>query len=320
MSPTYLFDLPHRQARALAAEHPVYLLVNPVEYHGPHLPLHTDQLISMGIARDLHARLSPGAPLLLGGVLEMGVEPVPGPGTVARSLSQVRAAVLAACEGLADLGARRVLIVTFHGAPLHNIALQAGVRRLLARGVRALAPLALVFEEMLAFSPETFLPAVAGLPEAQGRALIEGLPQDFHGGFFETSVLLHHCPEAVDPGHVDLPPCAPVADDRLVGALSRLARGLGAPRLSGELAFAATGLGWYRTRPFRGYTGSPHLARAEAGAFFAEQMAQRGAAAAQAVFDGAPPPEPILQWLGPLTLGGRLPGPSVPAEAFVREP
>jgi hypothetical protein len=33
-----LLDLPHRVARRLAAEdRPVYLLVNPVEYHGPHL-------------------------------------------------------------------------------------------------------------------------------------------------------------------------------------------------------------------------------------------------------------------------------------------
>ena len=44
-----LFDLPHGRARALLDRGvPVFLTVNPVEYHGPHLSLHNDRLISLG--------------------------------------------------------------------------------------------------------------------------------------------------------------------------------------------------------------------------------------------------------------------------------
>ena len=45
-----LYDLPNDAARRLLATGvPVYLPVNPVEYHGPHLSLHTDRLISRGL-------------------------------------------------------------------------------------------------------------------------------------------------------------------------------------------------------------------------------------------------------------------------------
>src|SRR5688500_7491630 len=83
-----LFDLPHSEARALLRSGmPVYLPVNPVEFHGPHLPLHTDALISRGLAETLHARLAERDPALRGTTpiyasdLEVGVDASQGPGT-----------------------------------------------------------------------------------------------------------------------------------------------------------------------------------------------------------------------------------------------
>ena len=35
----------------------MFVPVNPVEYHGPHLSLHNDAVITRGVARDLHAAL-----------------------------------------------------------------------------------------------------------------------------------------------------------------------------------------------------------------------------------------------------------------------
>ena len=74
---TQLNDLPHARAReAVDTGAPVFLFVNPVEYHGPHLPLHNDHLVSAGLARELHARLAardPGLPFLSAGELEIGV-------------------------------------------------------------------------------------------------------------------------------------------------------------------------------------------------------------------------------------------------------
>ena len=75
-----LFDLPHSEARRLLSSGaPVFLPVNPVEYHGPHLSLHNDRLISAGLMRDLHAGLAMKYdwPLLVADDLEVGVEPAP---------------------------------------------------------------------------------------------------------------------------------------------------------------------------------------------------------------------------------------------------
>ena len=72
-----LFDVPHQEARRLVRSGaPVYVSVNPVEYHGPHLSLHNDRLISIGLARAVHEELGKRHdwPFLLGADLEVGVE------------------------------------------------------------------------------------------------------------------------------------------------------------------------------------------------------------------------------------------------------
>jgi len=365
-----LLDLPHADARRLLSTGaPVFLTVNPVEFHGPHLSLHNDRLVSTGMARELHARWAgarPEWPFLLADDLEMGVEPCPGPGTRAHGLPEVRAAVERACAALADLGARRVVILTFHGSPLHGLAVQAGVDLLLSRGVRALAPFHVVLRALTRVShsspaaagpgrrrpcraadpdvdgghprlPPASAPLSTAMPslrrEARNPSLTEleepgplgaaldtiadprerkemarDLALDFHAGFFETSVALHYAPETVSPRHVDLPPCPPFRPHAGVAAASRLADRLGRAELARELRFAAAALAWIALRPFPGYTGRPHLANAAAGAVFARHMVDLYEREARAVIeDGAPPPRPILTWLGGLTLGGRLP-------------
>src|SRR5690242_6933886 len=79
-----LFDVPHQEARRLVSSGaPVYLTINPVEYHGPHLSLHNDRLISFGLAREVHEALAKTNdwPFVVGADLEIGVEPCPGPGS-----------------------------------------------------------------------------------------------------------------------------------------------------------------------------------------------------------------------------------------------
>ncbi len=285
-----LLDLPHHRARAAVdSGAPVYLPVNPVEFHGPHLSLHNDHLLSMGMIRDLHAALSEGRdwPLILSDSIELGFEPVPGPGSRPTPFPVLLKAVLQACDALADLGAKRVVLVTFHGAPLHNLAIQRGVERLARRGVPAFAPMHLVLEAALGLDPAQYTGAVAHISDDEERAAaLAELPGDFHAGFFETSLALHWAPETVSPIVERLPPCAPVTPDRGVGALARAARRLGSGRLADELDFAARGLGWYSLRPFPGYTGRPHLASAEAGARFVEAIFERTVAAAEAVGGG----------------------------------
>ena len=318
-----LLDIPHQEARRLVKTGaPVYLTINPVEYHGPHLSLHNDRLVSLGILREVHDRLGQqhGWPLLLGTDLEVGVEPCPGPGTRRTAFPVVRHLVLEACRALAELGASKVVLMTFHGAPLHNLAIEAGVSLLRAAGVRAVAPFNGLLTEMLFLDPAKFAAAFAHVADPVEREQMMGaLANDFHAGFFETSMALHYAPESVAPDYTSLPPCPDVRPDGTLALASRVARALGADRLSRELTFAAEGLGWNALRPFPGYTGRPHRATPQAGAVFAAEIVRRYVDGIEDVFAGrTESPPPIMRWVGTLSLGGRIGSLSVPSSEEMR--
>lgn len=301
---------------------PVYLSINPVEYHGPHLSLHNDRLISIGIIGEVHERLAEhrGWPLLLGADLEVGVEPCPGPGTRRTPYPIVRSLVLEACRAIGELGASKVVLMTFHGAPLHNLAIEAGVALLRAGGVRAVAPFNGMLAEMLFLEPEEFAPAFVHVEdEAERKQMMRSLANDFHAGFFETSMALHYAPQSVAPGYTSLPPCPEVHPDARFALVSRLARAVGAEQLSRELMFAAAGLAWNALRPFPGYTGQPHRATPEAGAVFAREIVRRYVNGIEDVFAGrAESPAPIMRWAATASLGGRIGRLPVPANDQIR--
>ena len=310
---TALLDLPHSEARRLVQTGAaVYLTVNPVEFHGPHLSLHNDRLVSLGIARQLHQELRQRGhdwPFLLGSDLEVGVEPCPGPGSRHASLATVRRLVLEACRSLVELGTKRVILMTFHGAPLHGLAIQAGVDWLTAQGVVAVAPFNLILAEMLRLdSTASYQDALSPIADPAQRQLVaDELRFDFHAGFFETSVALHYAPQSVAPLYRELPPCPPVPAIRTLAGASRLARWLGKETLARELQFAAVGLAWSDLRPFPGYTGRPHLASAASGGAFARRIGELFTPAVEAVLSGREnSPPPIMEWVGWLSLGGRI--------------
>jgi hypothetical protein len=86
--------------------------------------------------------------------------------------------------------------------------------------------------------------------------------------------------------------------------------------LSRELSFAAAAVGWNALRPFPGYTGRPHRATAEAGAVFVERMQEKFVRVVEDVFEGrGESPAPIMQWVGKVSLGGRIGQLSVPENA-----
>ncbi len=318
---TNLLDLPHSRARSLLSRGaPVYLPVNPVEFHGPHLSLHNDALISRGIAASIHEGLAERGhdfPFLITSDLEIGVDPTPGPGSRWTSYSQAAALVGEACARLCELGAQRVIIVTFHGSPLHSLAIHEGVKLLAKRGVRALSPLNMLLRGMLDLNVREFADAFACVPDEEQRAvLMADAARDFHAGFFETSLALHYAPRSVDERHVRLPPCPPVVPDAKFSAASQLALRLGRTQLAGELAFAAYGLGWHALRPFPGYTSQPSRALPEAGAVFARHIKREFSELThQVLFADAQAPEPIMGWMRSLTMGGNLTPPRIPIEA-----
>ncbi len=306
-----LFDKPHKQAQALVSSGaPVFLSVNPVEYHGPHLSLHNDRLITAGMMRDVHERLSARHdwPLLVAADLEMGVEPVPGPGSRPVPYATVAEHVKQACDALADLGAQRIVIMTFHGAPLHNIAIEQGIRRLGERRVTAAAPFNVLMEALLDFDPNDVAPAYAYIEDpAEREAMLASSPADFHAGFGETSLTMHYAPETVDDCYRELPPCPDFTPVPALQAAAKAAKAVGRRRLAMELEFAALGMAWMQLDPFPGYSGRPHRATPDAGAKLAGLIVDGFVDTLEAVFAGErTSPAPIMRWLTTATLGGRL--------------
>lgn len=302
MTPIPVMERSHGEARRLLASGaPVWLPVDPQEYHGPHLSLHNDGLVAAGLLRDTHARLAARHdwPLLVVPDLGVGTGVVEGPGSRPVPFAAVRGLVLRACDAVADLGARAVVLMTFHGDPRHNLALEQGVRHLRARGVRAFAPMHLLLRELMALDPALFAPVVAAIPApADRRAALDGLADDIHAGFAETSLTLHYAPETVSPTWREVPPCPAWPVVRSVALAARAARAAGRETLARELDYAARGLGWLRLRPFPGYTGRPHLANEASGAVLAALLSERFAAAAEDVLvNGADPPPPVMAWL-----------------------
>jgi creatinine amidohydrolase len=312
-----VLDCPHHRARTLLATGaPVYVSFNPVEYHGPHLSLRNDGLICAAILRDLlrrQATTHPNWPLLSGGDLDLGVDPVPGPGSRPVSYFAMREVVVRICSALAELGARRVVLLSFHGSPMHNLAIQAGVTALTSANVQAVAPLNLLLRELLAPEHPRLDAAYTVIDDrAEREAMRQGLRWEFHAGFTETSIALHYAPDSVSPRYRDVPPCPELVPSRALLAAGHLARAAGQIGLANELDLVAGGIAWYTLRPFPGYCGRPHRARAEAGAILAQIIVEIFTECIDAVFRGEElSPEPLLPWLADLSLGGLLWRPTI---------
>lgn len=308
-----LFDLPQHEARRLLQRGvPVWLCVNPVEYHGPHLSLHNDRVLSLGLVDAVGARLQAlrDWPIVLADHLELGVDPCAGPGSRPLPFTLVRDVVVESCRALRELGAERVVLVTFHGAPLHNVALEAGVKWLRAHGVAAIAPFHLLLQEMLALTDAApYADAFVPVADEVARARVtEQLPLDFHAGFFETSLSLAWAPHTVSPIHRDLPPCPAYAPDAALARAAAGARRLGRESLARELAYGANAIGWSALRPFPGYTSEPAIANVESGRIFARHLVDRFTPVIDDVLHGrAAPPEPIMPWVEWMTARGRWP-------------
>jgi creatinine amidohydrolase len=199
------------------------------------------------------------------------------------------------------------------------VALRAGERLLTRRGVRTLQPLNLLMQRLLDLDVGDLTDAFEPIEDDELRErLVELLPVDFHAGFFETSIALHYAPDTVSGRFRELPPCPEIVPEPALERASKLARRSGRSVLARELHLMAVGLGWSALRPFPAYTSLPSLARADVGERLARHIVTAYAESARAVFAGAAPPRPILSWLRVATLGGRIPGLSVPLDHVAR--
>jgi creatinine amidohydrolase/Fe(II)-dependent formamide hydrolase-like protein len=255
--------------------------------------------------------------------LECGVQPVPGPGSRGVPFDVMRRLVLDVCRSVAELGAKRVVLMTFHGSPLHGIALEHGVKALRRWGVHAVAPFNIMLRKLLDAPGSVFSDAYDVLGSSSERDIMQAAFQsDFHGGFLETSVALHYASSTVDSCFEKLPPCPAVLPDRGLELAATIARKAGRSDLARELHIGAYGQGWYALRPFPGYTGNPSLATAEAGKAFARTFVELAWKDVLSALHGRPSAlVPLGWWFEYASMGGKLSLPRVGLDdVFVHAP
>lgn len=152
-----------------------------MEAHGPHLPLGTDGLIAEGILARAADRITATAVSLPTLWLGASSEHCRHSGTLSAEPEQMIAAIVALGEGLASAGFKRVVLFNGHGG---NIALGS----IAALKLRTRYGMLAANAHWLDF----------GLPEN----LVPPAPvnADVHGGWVETSVMLHLAPQFVKAG------------------------------------------------------------------------------------------------------------------------
>ncbi len=185
-------ELPQTAFPAADEETVALLPLAAVESHGPHLPLGTDAIIADGII-DRAASLDVGRrqqvlrlpPLWLGS----SAEHADRAGTLSQEAEPLIAQVVAIGEGLAHAGIRRMVLFNGHGGNVPAAAIAA--LRLRSRfGMLAASVHWLDF----------------GLPEE----IAEPAAEDVHGGWIETSMIMHLAPRLVVAEAVAAnPPSAP---------------------------------------------------------------------------------------------------------------
>ncbi|WP_026380325.1 creatininase family protein [Afifella pfennigii] len=150
------------------------------EQHGPHLPTGTDTMIAEGIVAEAAKLISPQTEAVLMPTLAVGasLEHRSFPGTLSFSAARLIDVIVALGGGVAASGLKKLLLLSSHGG--NNPAVSAAALELRARyGLVAVATSLARF----------------GLPEA----LADDAERSWgiHGGFVETSLMLHLQPALV---------------------------------------------------------------------------------------------------------------------------
>jgi len=308
-----IFTTPVDQHLALIKknpEMPIYVYLNPVEYHGPHLSLHNDFILARSFAALLHTQRFSHIPFIQAPAIHFGHGPASGAGSVSTSYPDLQNILIAMVKGIWQLGYRNFIFMTFHGDPLHNLAIWKAVKFVISKGGQAMAPFNLVLHEFMDYQADNFkeiLPLLS-VPDSEKQKILENLYLDFHAGAFETSLVLSLSPDNVDENYKNLPAAGNFTPNFIFSALSKLAGSIGQKKLKNELNFAANGLGWSLGPEYRGYTGFPALASKELGDYFVyKKILPMYLQEVENVFERKQAPTgPIMSWVAPLSLGGRI--------------
>ncbi|RYZ64794.1 MAG: hypothetical protein EOP09_15370, partial [Proteobacteria bacterium] len=170
------------------------IFVNPIEFHGRHMPLKTDHEISQALFARI--KLDPqvqklGLQFQEIETIHRGCDPARGQGSERTSVAELTALLISASKKALEIKPLMVVFMTFHGSPTHAYAIAQAETWVKSHGVMAYNPFNLALEKLRDYDPSWALPLGEHVSDPVIREKwVARLPSDFHGGLFETSVLL----------------------------------------------------------------------------------------------------------------------------------
>lgn len=214
-----------------------FVVIGPLEAHGPHLPTGVDyfnaQAFALAAARALCKR-RPKARVVISPTLPVGSYTCDFPGSIHLRQRVLRDLVTDWGSSLASRGFKNVVVVSCHHGPRHVVALEEACDAVNHRfGANMIAPLGPIVYRLQSGAYEE------KLARALGTNKDISLADDVHGGNWETSLMLLLRPELVDGSYRKLKPILTEED----GTPPFLTRDEGGTDYIGSPALASEDLG-----------------------------------------------------------------------------
>jgi creatinine amidohydrolase len=218
MDSLYFADLPYTRVQQLLDDGRTTVLLFPVgstEPHGPHSPLATDPIISIGICERVARALAddPELRALILPTLSYAVTRYTAgfAGAVHVEEETLERMVVDVCTSLAQQGFPHVVIVNNHFEPEHVQTLHRSLDRLAERGIRS------------------------GYLDLTRKERAQRLTEEFrlgecHAGRYETSLVLAQSPELVDREAMAALEYVPVSLPKVIAAGLKDFRDMGLPQ------------------------------------------------------------------------------------------
>ncbi|MCB9728680.1 MAG: creatininase family protein [Deltaproteobacteria bacterium] len=182
----------------------VIVACSPLEVHGPHLPVITDNLEAQGIADraiELMAERHPEAVFLRLPPIYVAADVLPHVGSVMFRSSTITRVLEDLGRSLAVQGFKNIWVSSFHGGPRHFVPIEVACDRVNRRyGARMVSLFSLLINRLTGGSSD--LSTILGHLDGVSK---EDLVGDTHGGAVETSLMLHLLGQHVAGGYQDLP-------------------------------------------------------------------------------------------------------------------
>lgn len=184
----------------------VVLPISPLEEHGPHLPLGTDAMLAEHFAdlcADIIRERQPETPVVVAPLIPLGAHVFRFMGSINIRQRVIRNLLIDYGRSLSKAGFDQLIIVSSHGGPRHMVALDEAATVLSQR--HKINTISLTSQIIFRFLSGQLVDRIS---DACERPLTDeertALTMDYHGGWWETAMMLMLRPDLVADDYTDL--------------------------------------------------------------------------------------------------------------------